>query len=304
MLTRRSIIGLLAALAAAGCERNEADYRPEFAAGSGDAKKEYTFAVLPLHNPQLLHQAYGPVVDHLNARIDGVRFRLVVSRDYAEFEERLSTGAFDFAIANPFQTLESLNHGYSVLAKMGDDDQFRGIILTRKDSGIDSPADLRGKVVSYPAPTAVAGAMMPQWFLHTHGLGVADTTTRYVGSHESSIMNVYLGRSQAAATWPPPWEAYARAHPEVAAAVEVKWTTPPLVNNGLVVHRSAPPAVSQRVREVLLSLHETEAGRTLLKPLLVSRFESADAGNYAPVQAFLEGFESRVRPLAPIGKRG
>lgn len=88
---------------------------------------------------------------------------------------------------------------------MGDDDNFRGIILVRKDSGIKSVKDLVGKNISYPAPTALAATMMPQWYLHIHGINIhTDITNSYVGSQESSIMNVFLGKSAAGATWPPP----------------------------------------------------------------------------------------------------
>jgi len=70
---------------------------------------------------------------------------------------------------------------------MGDDENFRGIILVRKDSAIENVADLKGKAVSYPAPTALAAAMMPQYYLQTHGLDVMnDLDNRYVGSQASS----------------------------------------------------------------------------------------------------------------------
>ncbi|MEZ4694041.1 MAG: PhnD/SsuA/transferrin family substrate-binding protein [Aliarcobacter sp.] len=49
-----------------------------------------------------------------------------------------------------------------VFAKMGDDENFRGIFLVRKDSGIKNFEDLKGKKISYPAPTALAATILPQ----------------------------------------------------------------------------------------------------------------------------------------------
>jgi phosphonate transport system substrate-binding protein len=61
----------------------------------------------------------------------------------------------------PYQTLNSLQHGYHIFAKMGEDDRCRGIIIVRKDSNINTVADLMGKIVSFLAPTVLAATMMP-----------------------------------------------------------------------------------------------------------------------------------------------
>ena len=292
MFGRRVFLSLLGALAISACEAEQSDYRPAFASGGERAEREYTFAVHPLHNPQLLDRMYQPLVEHVNARLSGARLRFVASRDYEAYGRRLGAGEFDFALPNPLQTVEAGPKGYRVFGKMADDDRFRGIILVRKDSGVAAVEDLKGKTISYPAPTALAGTMLPQLFLQKQGLRVADeTTTRYVGSQESSIMSVYLKTSAAGATWPVPWDVYVREHPAEAAMLEVRWRTEPLVNNSLMVHRSVPADVAAQVAEILLSLHESEEGRLLLQQIGLSRFEPADETTYRPVADFLKAFE-------------
>lgn len=51
-----------------------------------------------------------------------------------------------------------------MIAMAGDPKDFKGIFLVRIDSGIKVPADLKGKAVSYPSPTALAACIMPQYF--------------------------------------------------------------------------------------------------------------------------------------------
>ena len=102
---------------------------------------------------------------------------------------------------------------------MGNDEMFRGIILVRKDSGIRKVTDLKGKKVSYPAPTALAATMMPQYYLHTHGIDVnRDIENLYVGSQESSIMNVLRGHVAAGATWSVPWKIFQQENPRDGSA--------------------------------------------------------------------------------------
>jgi len=62
--------------------------------------------------------------------------RLEASRNYPAYDKKLFAGHFHFALPNPYQTVTAQKNGYKIFGKMGDDDNFRGIILVRKDSGI------------------------------------------------------------------------------------------------------------------------------------------------------------------------
>ncbi|MBI5919788.1 MAG: phosphate/phosphite/phosphonate ABC transporter substrate-binding protein [Nitrosomonadales bacterium] len=265
--------------------------------------KEYVFAIHPLHNPARLFEVYGPLIDHLNRTIPEARFRLEASRNYEEFEKKLYARQFDFALPNPYQTLNSLGYGYHAIAKMGDDYKFTGVILVRRDSGIRQPSDLKGKKVSYPASTALAATMMPQYFLQTHGLDVnSDIENLYVGSQESSIMNVYLGNTAAGATWPLPWEAFQKEHPDQARELVLQWETEPLINNGVVARDDVPAELARRVAQQLDTLHTNEEGRAILARMPLSRFELADDQRYRVIEDFLRRFQQKVRPLSGAGK--
>ncbi len=258
----------------------------------------YLFGVHPLHNPKRLFEVYQPMIDFINARLQGGKLRLEASRNYAAFDKKLFDGYFDFALPNPYQTVTSLQHGYRVFGKMADDENFRGIILIRKDSKIETVADLKGKSVSYPAPTALAATIMPQWFLVQNGLNINhDITNHYVGSQESSIMNVYLGNTDAASTWPPPWLAFIKERPEIAEQVVVKWQTPPLLNNGLVVKESVPKAILDQVSQSIFNLHHSAEGQQILAAMELSQYEPATNETYSRVAEFLVEFEKRVRPI-------
>jgi phosphonate transport system substrate-binding protein len=273
------------------------EYQPSFSGKPGTQETaEYVFAVHPLHNPERLFAVYGPITDYLSARMPGARFRLEASRNYEEYEKKLYSRGPHFALPNPYQTVRSLRHGYHVFGKMGDDQNFRGIILVRKDSKIESVSDLKGKKVSYPAATALAATMMSQYYLHTHGLDVnKDIENLYVGSQESSIMNVFLGFTAAGATWPTPWLKFQEQHADKAKDLVLKWQTETLPNNGLVVRDDVPPEVAKKVGELLFSLQDSPEGQALLKEIPLSRFEAATDQTYDPVRTYLHQFSISVR---------
>lgn len=279
------------------CGRQEdVAYQPAFTAKPKDHVKEYVVGIHPLHNPQRLIEVYGPIVEYISLHIPEAGFRLEASRNYEEFDKKLYAGHFDFAMPNPYETVRSFKHGYRVIAKMGDDEEFRGIIIVRKDSGIREVADLKGKVVSYPAESALAATMMPQYYLHTHGINVnRDIENRYVGSQESSILNVLRGHVAAGATWPLPWRSFGAEHPEMASQLEVKWQTAPLLNNSWVVRQDVPQPIAEKFRAQLLSLGDSQEGQRMLVRLPISRFEPATNDTYHPVVDFLEIFSKDVR---------
>jgi phosphonate transport system substrate-binding protein len=274
------------------------NYQPTFSKQSLVNNKIYIVGIHPLHNPKRLFEVYAPIIDFIDAQLPDVELKLEASRNYEEFDKKLYSGHFDFAMPNPYQTIRSLQHGYKIFAKMADDQDFRGIILVRKDSGIKQISDLKGKAVSYPAKTALAATMMPQQYLHTHGVNInTDIENRYVGSQESSIMNVLLGHVAAAATWPVPWKTFSAEHPEQAAQLEIKWQTESLPNNGWVVRNDIPAELVEQFAKQLLNLQNSEAGQKMLAAIPVSHFEAANEQTYAPVQAFLNNFNKTVRPI-------
>ncbi|MGD8911357.1 MAG: phosphate/phosphite/phosphonate ABC transporter substrate-binding protein [Candidatus Thiodiazotropha sp.] len=277
-------------------------YQPTFSKAPPITETVYLFGVHPLHNPQRLYEVFGPLMDYLSEQTPGVRFKLVASRNYAAYDEKLYAGKFHFSLPNPYQTINAIDKGYRVFAKMGDDENFRGIILVRRDSGITQVSDLKGKAVSYPAPTALAATMMPQYYLQTNGVDVKqDLDNRYVGSQESSVMNVYLQQTSAAATWPPPWLALVKERPELKNELQVIWETDPLINNGLVVLPEVPADTVRQVHDLIVNLHTHEEGRQILKPMELSRFESATNSSYDVVRDFITSFSRQVRELNESG---
>ena len=259
----------------------------------------YRLAIHPLHNPEKLFATYQPLVDDLNRSLAGsARFELEASVDYQDFERKYRLREPEFLLPNPWQTLDALKVGYRVIAMAGDAADFKGLLIVRKDSGIDRPSDLRGKVVSYPSFTALAACIMPQFFLHRNGIDVnRDITNRYVGSQESSIMNAYLGEAAAGATWPPPWRLFQRDHPREAAELKVAWETESLLNNSVMARDDVPAELRERVRRHLLALDQTPEGRRILAGAETAGFNPADDATYDVVRKYVADFERQVRPV-------
>lgn len=258
----------------------------------------YRFAVHPLHNPAKLSQAYQPLLEHLNRHLPHIRLELEASRNYQAYEAKFRAREPEFLLPNPWQTLQAMHVGYRVIAMAGNAKDFKGLFLVRKDGDIQQPSDLKSRTVSYPSPTALAACILPQYFLHQHGLNInRDITNVYVGSQESAIMNVVLGHSSAGVTWTQPWRIFQKEHPEAAAQLKVAWETPHMQNNAVMVRDDVPAAVADQVTALLLQLQNTPEGPAILEGMATEAFYPAQNDTYLPLAQFIEKFEREVRPV-------
>lgn len=270
---------------AAGAE----GYKPS---GSASAEATYIFGIHPYSNPQDLFEAYEPVARYLEQKIPGVKFRIEASKDYADFESKLVAGKLHFALPNPLETLLALDHGYRVVAKMTPDDDFRGLFVARKDKGFKSLADLKGKTLSFPSATAVAGTLLP--LLHLHGEGLAagkDIQVRYVGSQFSSILNAYAGETDACGSTVRFWRVWSRNNPDKAAEMEVLGKTDALPHNAVVARKDVEPAVARQVAKVLAAMDKDPTLDMSQFKQDQAHFELAADAAYQPMRDFLVRYD-------------
>jgi phosphonate transport system substrate-binding protein len=289
-----------------GCSKHENyNYSPTYGKNLSSSTNliVYILSVHPLHNSRRFFEIYQPLVNYINQNTKEFSIRIQSSTNYADFEKKLMNRKFHFAIPNPYQSCQAIKYGYTIFGKMGDDDRFRGIIVVRNDSRIKSIKDLKGAAISFPSATALAATMMPKYFLKSKGLDVEQNAEcRYVGSQESSIMNVYLGKTQAGCTWPPPWESFLNEHPEIANVLTIKWQTEPLINNGLVVRDDVPLKHLKIFSDLLFNLHKNSEGKEILKRINLSCFEVITQQKYnARVNVFLKKYKDMFGILPEMG---
>lgn len=288
------------------CSEAEAPlYKPEFTVNPTVGAAQFIFAPHPLMNPQKLSEVYGALVDQLNLRLarDRISLRLEASSSYAAFNEKLRDRKVHFALPNPYQTVLSQDYGYRIFGKMDRDEDFRGIILVRRNSPVTTVEGLKGATVAFPAPTALAATLMPELFFKEHGLDPkTEITQLFAGTHDSVLLSVCIGTSTAACTWPLAWEGFQREQPDMARLLVLRWQTETLPNNGLVALESVPEHVRSKVAQAFFQLHESPESLRILHMAGASRYVPADNATYEPVYGFIARYNAIVRPLRGLNE--
>lgn len=271
---------------------------PEYAVKPAPGKlRRYRFGVHLGHHPQKLDQVFSPLMSYLSQHVPGAEFDLEGASGFDHFESKLRARQLDFALPNPYQATLALDWGYRIIAEVGDSTDFKGIFIVRKDSAIRAPGDLKGGIVAYPAPSALAAGMMPKLWLANHGIDVnRDIDNHYVGSQESAILNAYLKEADVGATWPPPWRAFRDAHPKEAAQLRVIWETPPLISNAVVVRADLPDVLVEQVRHALLGMNRDPEGQAVLAAMDAAHIHPASDASYQVVRRFIADYEAKVGP--------
>lgn len=290
------LLGLICLQLLSGCEEpTRTSYQPEFSAQSAQAGNIYIFGVHPQRNPRMLRAVFGPMVDYLDEHIPEATFVFEASRNFHSFDLKVDRRHFDFVLPNPYGTLRAIDHGYNVFGQMGNEGDLRGLILVRKDSTVQKVTDLRDRDVSFPGPTALAATIMPKYYLHTHGLDVKqEINPRYVGSMESSLLNIHMGAVTAGTAYPPAWRMFQQQQPEAAAELKVLWKTDPLPDNSLMARDDIPASLVKQVAETLFNMPHTQDGRQVLRHMDLRAFIPANNATYQPVQEFLSRYEKEI----------
>lgn len=261
------LTGLLLATAAAAQSDGEAQ------------SPTFSFGIVPQQAPSKLLQSWGPVLRFLQERT-GYRFVFRTAPDIPTFEQRLAAGKYDFAYMNPyhFTVFNRGDEGYQAVAK-AEDKRIRGILVVRKDSALQTLADLEGATLAFPAPTAFAASVLPR--AHLRALAI-NFGVQYVSSHDSVYKGVARGLYPAGGGVE---RTLAATDPAVHEQLRVLWTTPGYTPHAIAVHPRVAQDVVDAVRQVLTAMADDEAGRAALEGLKVKGFEAAKNANWDDVRA-------------------
>ena len=140
----------------------------------------------------------------LSAATD-VRRAWIGSESYDAVIENVTSGRADIGYVGPFGYVDAQdNHGVQLICRTlskKKQEFYHSMIVTRRDSGIDSLQDLKGKRFSFTDPKSTSGFLFPMARLKKEGLEVTDfTEVKYLKRHANSLLAVHKSHVDAGAT--------------------------------------------------------------------------------------------------------
>ncbi len=147
----------------------------------GTASAEIRLGLLPRLNATEMTTMFTPLAEYLSKET-GEKVSLVVPKDFDAFKALVSSGQVDMGFANPLVYVQLKKNDASLdplgLASEKSGTKFRGIIIVRKDSGIDRVQDLKGRKLIFVEQDSAAAHIFQMLTLSKAGLDVQKDFTK------------------------------------------------------------------------------------------------------------------------------
>lgn len=214
---------------------------------SGAADKTFTLAVVPQLPAVEIHAKWAPFAEKISAEL-GVDIRIKTYSSIPQFEADLLSGAPDFAFMNPYhEVMAKKAQGYIPLVR--DKTPLVGIIVARKDKGINSVQDLKDKEIAFPAPNAFAASLYMRALL----IEKAKITfvPLYVKTHTNVYLHVLLSKASAGGGVN---NTFQREPEDLKNRLKVIYETPGSAPHPLSAHPRVPASLRKRFIKAVLDL--------------------------------------------------
>jgi phosphonate transport system substrate-binding protein len=244
-----------------------------FAVGisTASAQAVLNIGLVPSEDPRVVVSDNQALLEHLRSAL-GVEVKPFVATDYTGVIEAMRAKKLDAALLGPFAYV--LAHqvagadAFALLETQKQGPSYHAVIIARKDRGIASLNDLRGKTFAFVDPSSTSGHLFPKAALLKAGLN-PDTDfarTIFSGGHDASAVAVQNGKVDAAAIADALLDAaYARGMLKQEDIVVV-WKSDAIPGAPVVYRRDLPEAMKTRLRNAFGQVHDMAWGpKTTIK---------------------------------------
>jgi phosphonate transport system substrate-binding protein len=154
-------------------------------------------SILPRYFPEKLTAMITPLAAYLSDET-GFSIEPVLTDNFASYESELLKGKIAIGYENPLVYVNvSTQHNVIATAVKGEGgDKFRGIIISRPDSGISKIASLKGKRVMIVSKASAGGFLSQKLTLLENGLDVdrdCELSVAADNRQENVIISVSIG---------------------------------------------------------------------------------------------------------------
>ncbi len=250
---------------------------------------------------------FQPFVEYLATELKGSGIdlvRTIVAKDIPAMAEMMASQQVDIYLDSTYPTLAvSRLSGSKIMLRRWKSGkaEYRSLIVVPTDSPFRSLADLKGKLVAVEDPYSTLGYFLPKGALLDAKLKLREfsdirssVSPDEVGlvfsrGNETTLLWVLRGKTAAGAVGEHDLTDFLKAQP---AALRVLHQTEYVPRHLVSYRKTLDPALADRLREVLIGMEHTDAGRKALQAFeRTTRFDDPPGG-----------MQKALAPLLRMGK--
>jgi phosphonate transport system substrate-binding protein len=256
------------------------------AGGAGLARaneESLVLGVFPRFSASETTTRYTPLAEYLRERLNR-KIVLVTSKDFQSFWRGIEERRYDIVQYNQYHYIRSAK-SYQVIAhnKEFGKSTLAGALYVRKDSGITSLAQLRGRTVLFGGgEDAMISYIAPVYMIMQAGLRKDEFTSQFAINPLNSVIGVYRKQADAAGSGD-----IVIGQPAVKSAINPDELTALAVSEQLLhlpwaVKRTMSAPLREAIQSSLVDLENTETGRGVLKATALTGIGRAEDKDYDP----------------------
>jgi phosphonate transport system substrate-binding protein len=284
-LSRLAVISLLC-LFLFGCNQHETSASmPQTKPNT----KSIKIGLLPEQDVFTQKKRYEPLLALLSQKI-GISIQISILPRYGNIIDNFNELGLDGAFFGSFTGAMAIQKlSVEPLARpryVGGASTYYGMIFVKKDSGIHTAEDMRGKQMVFVDRATTAGYLLP--LAYFKALGITDYKSwfkeyYFSGTHEGAINDVLNGLADIGAAKNTVFYRMAAMDNRLLSELEILETSPHVPANGLAVRHDLDNEIKQALKQQLLTMHQSPEGRAVLGALKIERFIETTADDYQPV---------------------
>ena len=230
-------------------------------------KDTLKIAIIPHRSTMGNEQAYGMLINALEKET-GISFQWTGSKTYDEVIEKIGTNQADIGYVGAFGYVQAREkYGVRLIARTygkNKRESYFSMIIARKDSGLESLQDLKGKRFVFNDPKSTSGFLFPLVGLQKAGIGIEDfSEVRHVTRHANSLLAVYNKHVDAGAI-----SSTAKEKVDIDFdKLNVLWKSGPIYRGPWIASKDLPEAQFQQIQLALLKISNYQEAPAIFSEL-------------------------------------
>jgi len=255
-------------------------------------EKTLLIGLTPEHNIFRQVRRYEPLADYLSKKT-GIRVDLKVLTYRGNVIDNFQSLKLDGAFFGSFgYSLAHAKLGVVVLARPEGSDgtsSYHGVIFVRKDGGIRTVRQMKGKRLALVARATTAGYLFPSVFLGRAGVRNPETFFKevyYAGTHEGPIDDVLDRKADVGVSKNTVYNRFAAENPRIDRDLVILGKSDDVPENALALRQGIEDSVKRKLVDALIAMHTDPEGVKVLKAFGAGRFIGTTDADYMPVMTY------------------
>lgn len=250
---------------------------------------ELTIGLIPEQNVFKQMARYQPLGDYIGKKT-GIKMKFTILSRYGNIIDRFTAEKLDGAFFGSFTGALAIQKlGVEPLARpvnLDGSSTYWSYIFVRKDSGIKTVSDMKGKRIAFVDKATSAGYVFPVAYFKEHGVKDIKTYFReyyFAGSHDAAVYAVLDKKFDIGCAKHSMFDRVARSDPRVTKELSILAQSAEFPSNGLAVRKDIGAAVKRQLKDVLLGMDKDPEGKEVLKRFEAIRFLPTTKEDYNTV---------------------